>query len=84
MGQAENCRRPRQLALNFIGLFILIIERVNGKYPAIPALKGEVKGYNMKKTPCRKAPPFRAESFALFAQPYFLCYCIGCLIIFCY
>jgi len=36
---------------------------LNGEYPAIPALQGGVKGYNIKKTPCRKAPPFKAESF---------------------
>jgi hypothetical protein len=34
---------------------------LNGEYPAIPALQGGVKGYNIKETPYRKAPPFRAE-----------------------
>jgi hypothetical protein len=38
-------------------------DRVTGEYPAIPALQGGVMGYNIKETPCRKAPPFRAESF---------------------
>jgi len=28
---------------------------LNGEYPAIPALEGGVKGYNMKETLCRKA-----------------------------
>jgi hypothetical protein len=36
---------------------------LNGEYPVIPALQGGVKGYDIKETPCRKAPPFRAESF---------------------
>jgi hypothetical protein len=35
---------------------------LDGGYPAIPALQGGVKGYNIKEIPCRKAPPFRAES----------------------
>jgi hypothetical protein len=39
------------------------IEKLDGAYPAIPALQGGIKGYNVKETPCRKAPPFRAESF---------------------
>jgi hypothetical protein len=39
---------------------------LTGEYPAILALKGggkgyNIKGYNIKETPCRKAPPFRAE-----------------------
>jgi hypothetical protein len=34
---------------------------LNGEYPAIPALQGGVKGYNLKETPYRKAPPFRVE-----------------------
>ncbi len=36
---------------------------LNGEYPTIPALQGGVKGYNIKGTPCRKAPPLRAKSF---------------------
>jgi hypothetical protein len=36
---------------------------VNGAYPAIPALQGGLKGYNIMETPCREATPFRAESF---------------------
>lgn len=32
---------------------------LTGEYPAIPALQGRVKGYNIEETPCRKAPPFR-------------------------
>jgi len=48
----------------------LEIERLplTGEYPAIPALQGGVKGYNgnIKETLCRKAPPFRAESFTSF------------------
>ncbi len=39
--------------------FDLLIEKaasdLNGTYPAIPALQGGVKGYNIKKTPYRKA-----------------------------
>jgi hypothetical protein len=41
----------------------ILSEILTGDYPAIPALQGGVKGYNMKETPCRKAPPFRAKSF---------------------
>jgi hypothetical protein len=41
---------------------------LNGEYPAIPALQGGGKGYNIKETPSRKAPPFRAESFTSFAS----------------
>jgi lipopolysaccharide/colanic/teichoic acid biosynthesis glycosyltransferase len=44
--------------------------RVAGEHPAIPALQDGVKsirpdhgGDNIKETPCRKAPPFRGESF---------------------
>jgi hypothetical protein len=36
---------------------------LTGEYAAIPALQGRVKGYNIKETPYRKAPPFSAESF---------------------
>lgn len=36
---------------------------LNGEYPVILALQGGVEGYNKKETLCRKAPPFRAESF---------------------
>jgi hypothetical protein len=39
------------------------IGSLTGEYPAIPALQGGIKGYNIKETPCRKASPFRAESF---------------------
>jgi hypothetical protein len=39
--------------------------KLDGEYPAIPTLQGGVKGYNIKETPCRKAPPFGAESFNL-------------------
>jgi len=39
------------------------LDFMTGEYPAIPALQGGVKGYNIKGTPCRKAPPFRAKSF---------------------
>jgi hypothetical protein len=46
--------------------------KLTGEYPGIPALKGGVKGYNIKETPYRKAPPFRAESFNLGSNPYLL------------
>ena len=36
---------------------------LTGEYLAIPTPQGGVKRYNIKETPCRKAPPFRAESF---------------------
>jgi hypothetical protein len=39
------------------------IASLTGEYPAIPALQGGVKGDNIKETPCRKALPFRTESF---------------------
>jgi hypothetical protein len=45
---------------------------LNGKYPAIPALQGGVKGCSIKETPCRKAPPFRAESFNVILFSYSL------------
>jgi len=35
---------------------LLALKILNGEYPAIPALQSGVKGYNIKKTPCRKAP----------------------------
>jgi hypothetical protein len=50
---------------------------LGGEYPAIPALQGEVPAYrqegvqykyNIEETPCRKAPPFRAESFTPAAE----------------
>jgi hypothetical protein len=46
--------------------------KLTGESPAIPALQGGVKGYHIKETPCRKAPPFRAESFNLGSSPYLL------------
>ena len=39
---------------------------LTGEYPATPAFQGGVKGYNIKGTPCQKAPPFRAKSFKTF------------------
>ena len=44
---------------------------MTGEYPATPALQDGVKGYNVKETPCRKAPPFRAESFTYEEVPDF-------------
>jgi hypothetical protein len=43
--------------------YFQVFSGLTGKYPAIAALQGGVKRYNIKETPCRKAPPFRAESF---------------------
>jgi len=36
---------------------------VAGKCPAGPALKGGVKGHNIKEVPYREATPFRAGGF---------------------
>jgi hypothetical protein len=41
--------------------FSLIEESFERRVPLDPALQGGVKGYNINETPCRKAPPFRAE-----------------------
>jgi hypothetical protein len=36
---------------------------LTGTYPASPTLEGGAEGHNVKKTPYREAPSFRARSF---------------------
>jgi len=40
-----------------------ILPWLTGTCSASPALKDGVKGHNVKRTPYREAPPFRAGSF---------------------
>ena len=54
--------------LKFLSDQVLTLILLTGEYPAIPALQGGVQGYNIKETPCRKAPPFSAESFKFYLQ----------------
>jgi hypothetical protein len=51
--------------LPFFGNHIVsdVTPDLTGKCPASPVLQDGVKGHNMMKPPCRKAPPFRAGSF---------------------
>ncbi len=48
--------------LSFHSLFL------TGMCPASPVLQEGVKGHNMMKPPCRKAPPFRGELYSGLTQ----------------